>query len=357
MDTMQKNSSTFNSNKTTIKSRIFRVIAFLLLTVLMLLTLNRAFWYRDTSEWSSDIRFDQFRNLPANSVDVLFVGSSNVMSAVNTTQLWKDTGMHSYDLCARSQTLPFSYAYIRDALKTQTPDCVVVDVYSVLLSKEYSHLADGLVDFTANLDNLSLSTKTELIENYVDKEAKIMHYFPLLKNHNLYKTWEVMPDKSEQIYMGYCFAPEWMPLYYSDYSENTAEIDEVDSLYINKTINLCRENNIKLIVIKTPITVADEEHAKINRIKQICHENNVDFYDFSLPTQYGQFDFYTMMRDTVHTNYKGAEWLTSTLGQIINDSVTISPDPQYDYLWEKEYIRMEEHRNQIIIDEQQNEPQ
>jgi hypothetical protein len=63
-----------------------------------------------------------------NTVDVLFVGSSRVYCAVNPNVLWLDEGIASFVFASSAQPLWTSYNYIIEALKTQKPSILVLDV-------------------------------------------------------------------------------------------------------------------------------------------------------------------------------------------------------------------------------------
>ena len=68
-----------------------KFFTFFLVVAGMLFYLNKVFFYYDKSVWSTDHRVEKYQELPENSVDVLFIGSSNLMSSVNPVQLWKET--------------------------------------------------------------------------------------------------------------------------------------------------------------------------------------------------------------------------------------------------------------------------
>lgn len=72
---------------------MIRFFTFTLLALLMLLKLNHVFSYRDRSIWSTDSRVRTYKELPENSVDILFLGSSGFMSGINPVQLWNETGL------------------------------------------------------------------------------------------------------------------------------------------------------------------------------------------------------------------------------------------------------------------------
>ncbi|MBQ8279966.1 MAG: hypothetical protein IJZ23_09025 [Roseburia sp.] len=325
-----------------------KLFVFLLIVVGILIYLNDVFFYRDKSVWSTDHRVEEYQKLPEDSLDVLFVGSSNVMSSINPVQLWRETGIQSYALCSRAQTFPFAYAYLKDALKTQNPQCVVLDAYSVFSEKSTNGLANGDFHLGVNMDSLSIEAKAELVTKYIPKSEWPAYYFPLFKNHNYYKTWENPEDETGEIFMGYCFADGAEYFETPVYSEERTALEEVDGIYLQKIIELCQAEGIDLYVIKTPVVYSDAEHQELNAVKQMCEAYGVMYYDMSMDaTQWG-FDFGTDMLNYFHNNTSGAAKVTTRLGDILAASYDFSDSKTHQHaaVWEAEYQRMVEFRTQ-----------
>lgn len=62
-----------------------------------------------------------FYALETNSLDVLFLGSSHSYYAFNPAILWKKTGAYSYVFAGECQPFSQTYYYLKQAIKTQTP--------------------------------------------------------------------------------------------------------------------------------------------------------------------------------------------------------------------------------------------
>ena len=75
---------------------------------------------------------EMFYQQEENTVDVLCLGSSHTYTNINPAILWDEYGMAAYDLAGSNQTLWNTYYYMKEALKYQTPQLVVVDVYRVM---------------------------------------------------------------------------------------------------------------------------------------------------------------------------------------------------------------------------------
>lgn len=327
--------------KTGIKNFI-KLATFLLIVLGILVYLNEVFLYKDKSIWSTDYRVKQYQELPEDSVEVLFLGSSNLMGGINPVQLWEETGIQSYAYCSRAQTFPFTYAYLQDALKTQKPKCVVIDAYSIFCEKVINSLSNTDFHFGLNMDSLSISAKSELITNYIYIKEWLSYYFPLFKNHNYFKNWDNPTDETNEIFMGFCFAEGIEYFETPQYTDNVAPMDEVDGIYLQKIIELCQKESIDLFVVKIPVAYSDAEHQKLNAAKQMCEAYGVSFYDMSLDAVEWGFDYGSDMRDYFHVNAVGAKKVTTRLGEILSAKYDFSNSEtrRYAATWADEYDRM-----------------
>ncbi len=82
------------------------------------------------------IQLADFYELDKNQVDVLCIGSSHVYYGINTCQLFEDYGIASYLLASPGQPVWISYYLLEEALKTQYPRLVVLDIGTLYRKEE-----------------------------------------------------------------------------------------------------------------------------------------------------------------------------------------------------------------------------
>ena len=63
--------------------------------------------------------------------NVLFMGTSHVINAVQPMELWDDYGIVSYNLGGHANRIATTYWTMENALDYTTPDLVVIDTFSV----------------------------------------------------------------------------------------------------------------------------------------------------------------------------------------------------------------------------------
>ena len=65
---------------------------------------------------------------PRDSLDVVFVGSSHILNGAFPLELWHEYGIVSNNLGQHGQSIPISYYMVQEAIRTQHPGCIVLDV-------------------------------------------------------------------------------------------------------------------------------------------------------------------------------------------------------------------------------------
>lgn len=114
---------------------IVRIAGFLILLTLSIGTVNKilSFKFADGNQIFSD-----FYHLEKDTVDVLVIGSSHAYVNYNNGTLWDEYGIASYDLGSSVQPMWNSYYYLKEALKTQDPELIVLEGYGLSFDIEYS---------------------------------------------------------------------------------------------------------------------------------------------------------------------------------------------------------------------------
>ena len=97
-----------------------------------------------------------------------------------------------------------------------------------------------------------------------------------------------------------------------DLTEVTEErpITEKNLHYLNKIIELCRENKVELMLVKTPSNATEDEKKYYNTVERIAKENGVTFVDYNMQYDEMGLDFANDFFDDSHLNVYGAEKFT-----------------------------------------------
>ena len=273
---------------------------------------------------------DGFYYEKENSLDVLFFGSSHMYTGVNPNVIWKNTGITSYNLGQPEQQIWTTYSYIKEALKYQNPKAIFVDVYTVTYDTDgYMPIENNNI----NLDTMRMSkNKLEAINTSVKPSDRPYFIFDLLKYKSNWKniskdnfttnfTNDVHTNK------GYW---EWFEVYENsepdgNLTDNVGRLPEKTELYLNKIIDLCKDNDIPLVFIKTPVVISNDQQERYNRVAEIAKENDIDFINFNSMYEELGIDFKSDFIDEgKHLNFMGAHKVSDYLSEYISNNFDIA---------------------------------
>ena len=124
-----------------------------------------------------------------NSLDVVFMGASEVYSDFSPGHAYSSNNITSYLFSTQSNSILNYKAQLKNILSRQNPDLIVIELNGALYDN------DGETTKEANLrnyaDNVPLDTiKAEWIAQY-GGENTLEYIFPLIKYHS---TWKDIPD-------------------------------------------------------------------------------------------------------------------------------------------------------------------
>lgn len=335
---MQNNS--FISNSKVIK-RIFAVIG-LFLTVCMIFS-----GYMKIVRTKGIPLFDGFYSLEKESVDVLCVGSSHVYCSINPVQMYGDYGIAAFDLAGGSQAIWYSYHYMKEALKTQKPEVIVLDVYTTSISD------DAYFDSKVQMNLLNMKpsyNKWEVLQTAeVENRGEVFWEFPI--THSKYSTLKSTDydGKDETKLLGYFYSNrivEYTPEQIRDVSGVTESepISAKTEEYLRKCIELCQKENIEIVLTNAPwADITLERQKYYNYVQMIADEYGVPFVNACLYTDEIGLDYMVdSMGDGGHLNYTGATKYTKWLCDYLKENYDLQDrrgDERYS-LWMQEAERL-----------------
>lgn len=272
-----------------------------------------------------------------NSIDLLLLGNSHIGTHVDTATLWKDCGISSFALWGGVQPMWNSYHYLVEALKTQSPKAVLLEIGGISYSWEYADEATQLKNIAGMAPS---ANKWEAVKASAPKDRRLdlmlglplyhQRYSELSREDFQYFPWSEEPkyDKGSWALYGSGNFDLGDP---GDY-ENKAELPEKSLDYLMKIVELCRAEDIRLILVKTPTADLALYQPYCNSVEELANELGLEFYNFNL--MYDELgltgeDFYP---DT-HMNLMGARKLSRWIGENWQEELGLEDhrgDPDYD---------------------------
>ncbi len=276
---------------------------------------------------------------PDNSIDVIFLGSSHIGMNVDTEVLCRDYGIAAYKIWGPIQPVWNSYFNLVEALKTQKPKLVVFETLSMSHNIEYQTYAHTVM----NVSGMKMSLNK--IQNIL-VSAEPQYHSALITNFSLYHTRynELTAQDFENYFWNYQYNRD-KNFHYDDnavYAANAPEftdeklpLGEKQQKYFLKLYQLCKRNDIPLLLVSVPYSIIEEESARQNTFSEFVREKGLTYLDIktvsdAIDIQYNG-DF---IDDSGHLNNSGIEKFTQYIGTYMRQNYDLPErydDPYFAY--------------------------
>ena len=233
-----------------------------------------------------------------NSLDIIAFGHSGVYSGFSPATMYAQYGYTSDSSAAAKLTCDKANDLLQQALKTQKPKIILLDVDCLYLSPKY------------------LNTWNVLGAPFIFHSR-----WKTLKAKDFY----CLPGKIRQpdLSKGYMFSQKAYKVAYRDYMGDPAapplKLPKRNLKQLNKFVQKCKNNDIALIFIDFA-NMTSWNYAKHNYIRQYADKHGIDFLDMNVAQETYAVDFEKDFRDNGnHYNVYGAEKATKFLGAFLNE--------------------------------------
>ena len=276
--------------------------------------------------------------------EVLFLGDCEVYENISTVTLYENYGISSYIRGSAQQLTWQSYYLLQDTLRYETPEVVVFNVlalkYGEPQSESYNRMTlDGMEWSSAKWDAINASmTEGEHMLDYI---------FPLLRYHSRWNEltqtdydclWGGERVTVNGYYMRADINPEGefppaLPL--TDYT-----LPDMSMNYLAEIAELCRENDIELVLIKAPTLYPCWYEEWDSQVRRFADNNNIPYINYiGLRDEIG-LDMSVDTYDAgLHLNLTGAEKWADYIGSYLvrNFELTDYREvPEVAAIWEQD---------------------
>ena len=91
-----------------------------------------------------------YYDLDKNSMDVVFVGTSGTFSAFSPMEAWEKYGFASYNFCINVLAMEAMANAVHEAMKTQSPEVLVIDIYPFIVSHSMDMMEEYMVRYNTD---------------------------------------------------------------------------------------------------------------------------------------------------------------------------------------------------------------
>ena len=302
-----------------------RSVLFFLLTAVMIIYLANELQMHGLSDSSENSFFHQ----TPNSMDILYIGNCHAYSSVKPTQIEEQTGLHGYMLGAGNMDAELLYYYTKAALERQKPKYLVIEVFAYAVNQSYVSKETIETSRRENIADLPFPYRAEIIKEELKREDEHWVY-DLLKIGFFHENWtepeffgkENVSEDSGWVSFGTDSIHYPDRILQQDYQNDEMVMSDSDYSWFVRTIDLCREKNVYVILFAAPYYITDYETGIFNQIEEYALSNDIPFLNLTKNDMLESVSFYRKyMVDSRHVNKSGAEKVSEILGDFIFSSI------------------------------------
>lgn len=258
--------------------------------------------------------------------DVIFIGDCEVYENFSPKVLWEDFGINSYIRGSAQQLIWQSYYLLEDTLRYEKPDVVIFNVLALQYDKPQKEAYNRMT-----LDGMRWSaSKVKSIQASMTDEEQFLDYvFPILRYHSRWnklstEDFKYMFHTEKVSHNGYYMRVDVKPVdtipegrVLADYHFGSRAW-----LYMDKITQLCRENDVELILVKAPSLYPYWYEEWEDQIEAYAVKNELQYINFLELIQETGIDFSQDTYDGgLHLNLSGAEKITAYLGRFLSEEL------------------------------------
>ncbi len=330
---------------------IFKGIVFSAFLVLGWIYLNKVF----ASEHHFVNTTGSFEHLSKKTnIDVLFLGSSHIYTAVNPYVIDTSCKTVSFNLGTDGMRLQFTSLVLEEALQNTNPKLVVVEIFRGSVSTIETDVSKGFqlraLDF---ISNYRISKWERVRENFNAKEQPGV-YSTLIRNHNNWNQVENYVDLDRKFPIN-----QNKNLYHSGYFGGRVYLGEQDlntfadfrtvSREVNSSFNflkpiyleeldrlvaMSKSHGFELLVLTAPdLRASVRNNYLFEQLESYSAKNNLNYLNLSSKAMMDELDIkLTDFKDPSHLNLEGGQKVSDFLSSYINANYTLpdrSLEPAY----------------------------
>lgn len=268
---------------------------------------------------------------PEDSVDVLYFGTSLAYCDVAPAVIYEETGLTGFVMAGPNQTFSITWSYINEALKTQSPSVICLEVTGLLYERymPYTVVNIGYMPYFS-------MNRLEAVRCAAEPEERFGLLFPLYNYHDQWDDPQALfrPRADEAIdpYAG--FTPMQTHAAQTRGERKDDPADDVfaeNVAYLHRIQTLCAERGIELLLFQAPTCSAIPD-AWMARIREAAGPD-ARFVDFNEQFDAIGLDPETDFYDAGHCSVTGAEKFSRVLGTYLAEACGVQPHAYDAELW------------------------
>ena len=317
--------------------RKLRIFIIILVFIILFLFFSRLLEPKYATSLVEGSMISQYYNEPKDH-EVIFIGDCEVYANFSPLVMYEEQGIKSYIRGSSQQLIWQSYYILEETLKYETPKVVIFNVNSMRYSEPVSEAYNRLT-----IDYMKWSKqKFDIINASMTEEENIWYYiFPILRYHSRYdelasEDFEYLFKRKDNTFNGFLVNKNIKPVESLPTKRPLGNYQFADICYeyLDKITKLCKDNGIKLVLIKAPSLYPYWYDEYDKQIQEYAEKNDVDYYNLKNYVDEIGIDFSVDTYDAgLHLNLTGATKLSKFFAKILKENYNLtdySGDPIYE---------------------------
>lgn len=294
-----------------------RLVAFALVLVI---TLNYTVYVLTPKYDYGICPISNYYKQPENSIDVLVLGTSCGYAGVNTNVLWEEYGLAVYNLCCAEQPYWVTYYYLVEALKTQQPKLILLDLKASIYTDDYSKRGRtilstyGIRDPKVRLEAIAACVAEEDYLGFALAFPELHSYYAKVEKENF-----IYPPTNAGR------GPDWKGFIENTkhseheppsvvWSNTQKKINDREMEYFEKTLALANEYEIPVLLVGFPLPDYAHDHQYYNTMYAKGKEYGAAGVNYNDPYLQIGLLYSKHFADWQHLNVEGSVIFSRYLG-------------------------------------------
>lgn len=308
-------------------------------------------------------RFSTFRDLPKDTVDAVWIGTSGADRYWLAPKAYDKYGMTVYTLSSEAMPTWLFTNMIDEAYTYQNPELILIDLRAFgqnntkknVMDVRARRVLDGMKAFSPNRIKTGFKAMQTIYEAHKENQSRfdLSYLLSFIKYHTQWAEDDFSFKKgfgeNKHEYAGFYVnktlsvqvKPQNGVIYSPDVYEDLDPVAE-ESLY--DLLAYIKEKNLNVLFVDTPQFKDKTEMGRANTVYKILNENGVDYVHFFTEREDGaftiEFDWQKDFYDSGHVNYYGAEKFTDVFVEYLRENYDLPDrrdDPKVQAHWEGKY--------------------
>lgn len=261
--------------------------------------------------------------------EVIFIGDCEVYANFSPMVMYEEQGITAYVRGSSQQLIWQSYQILKETLKYETPKVVVFNVNSMRYGEPASEAYNRLT-----IDKMKWSKeKVDIIQASMTEEENFISYvLPIMRYHSRFdklteEDFEYLFKRKQNTYNGFLINKNIKPVESLPTQKKLAnyKFDDICYEYLDKIRDLCKENNIELVLIKAPSLYPYWYDEYEEQITNYAVKNGLEYYNLKLVVDEVGIDYSQDTYDGgLHLNLAGATKLSTYFSKVLKDKFQLT---------------------------------